>query len=778
MKRIARLVIACLLSALIYPGYEAIGQIAGHHLLLDSLFRDKGEVSFCVQVDSYKEIPIISSLISIARVEGKTVHAFANRHELSRFLDLGYDPVFYQVHIPDDLTMSDYSSVRQNYEWDSYPTYDAYIGRMFQFEDDYPDLCRIETIGTLPSGRKLLAARISDQVDLQEGEPQFLYTSSMHGNETGGYVLMLRLIDHLLSLYGTDPDITWLVDNLEIFINPLANPDGTYAGGNNTIAGATRGNANNVDLNRNYPDPEDGPHPDGNPWQPETLAFMEFANTHDIVMGANFHSGNELVNYPWDTWAQRHADDDWWMFVSYEYADTVHAHSNGYFYGQGTGVTNGYDWYTISGGRQDYMTYFHNGRECTIEISDEFIYPASQLPVLWEYNYRSFLNYMRQCAFGISGTITDAATGDPIMARIVIDGHDTDSSHVYSSLPAGNYHRLIHEGTYTLEIKSPGYFPVSIPDVNVVNYQKTELNVQMTTGDLIADFSAGDRSVPAGGSVQFTDESYGDILTWSWVFEGGIPAISPEQHPAVTYPQAGLYTVSLTVSDGISSNTIERTAYILVSVEFLMQNGEYSTCSGMFFDSGGEGGNYGNNQNMVMTFYPDAPGKKLAFNFIYFSVEDHPSCDYDWLRIYDGPAITSPMIGEYCGSEGPGSIAATNDEGALTFRFHSDAMVTSAGWVAEISCDVSTDDNVSIHTGIPVRVFPNPAGDHLIFRFAEPVPGPVQYNLYTASGALVLRGEMSEVNEKQIDTQSLHQGIYVLEIFSQQSRIFRKIMVQ
>ena len=151
-----------------------------------------------------------------------------------------------------------------------------------------------------------------------------LYTSTMHGDETVGYILMLHLIDSLLNGYGSVQRITNLLNNYQIYINPLANPDGTYAGGNNTVYGATRNNANGVNLNRNFPDPEAGPHPDGYPWQKETMAFMHYDSIHHFVMSANYHAGDELVNYPWDTWAKLHADDAWFQFVSHEYADTVH----------------------------------------------------------------------------------------------------------------------------------------------------------------------------------------------------------------------------------------------------------------------------------------------------------------------------------------------------------------------------------------------------------------------------------------------------------------------
>ena len=90
---------------------------------------------------------------------------------------------------------------------------------------------------------------------------------------------------------------------MEIYITPLANPDGTYHGGNNTVSGAWRGNANGIDLNRNYWDPADGQHPDGEVWQTETIANMNFMAAHHFVISANFHGGAEVVNYPWDTWS-------------------------------------------------------------------------------------------------------------------------------------------------------------------------------------------------------------------------------------------------------------------------------------------------------------------------------------------------------------------------------------------------------------------------------------------------------------------------------------------
>ncbi len=65
---------------------------------------------------------------------------------------------------------------------------------------------------------------------------------------------MLHLADYLLKNYSLSGRVKNLVDNLDIWINPLANPDGTYNHGD-TINLPTRYNANGYDLNRNFPDP-------------------------------------------------------------------------------------------------------------------------------------------------------------------------------------------------------------------------------------------------------------------------------------------------------------------------------------------------------------------------------------------------------------------------------------------------------------------------------------------------------------------------------------------
>ncbi len=418
----------------------------------------KGEVYFSFTIKSKQELAGLTKVLSIDNVKDLKVFAYANKKQFGQFVALGYE---YTVlpHPGDALPgVKMYAAgIKAAYDYTTYPTYDAYLSLMQGFQTSHPDLCRIVEIGQTVNGRKLLFARISDNVDSTEAEARFMYTSSMHGNETTGYVLMLRLIDYLLTRYGSDSEVANLVNNLEIWINPLANPDGTYAAGNGTVNGSKRTNANNVDINRNFPGPE-SPHPDGEAYQLETQAFIGIAARYRFVMSCNFHGGTEVINYPWDVWQRRHADDAWYQYVSHEYADLAQgASGSSYMTGFNDGITNGYDWYTVTGSRQDYMNYFASCREVTIEISTVQLLPESELDRHWNYNYRSFLAYMKESILGIRGKVTDGTTNQPVEAKIEITGHDLDNSFVYSGNSFGDFYRPIFGGTYTLTASADGY---------------------------------------------------------------------------------------------------------------------------------------------------------------------------------------------------------------------------------------------------------------------------------------------------------------------------------
>ncbi len=444
----------------------------------DGLLREEvirfGQARVKVSFTRRAEINNLSEYVSVSSVSDNNAEIVLSPLTIDWFILRKYDYVI--IERPDSKSIITAHDVINAMEWDSYPTFTQYDSIMRSFAQLYPSLCLLDTIGTSIYGKLILVVKISDNVNEDEDESEVFYTSTMHGDETAGFVLMLRLADYLLKNYNTSSRIKELVDNLEIWINPLSNPDGTYRTGD-IISDPVRSNANGYDLNRNFPDPGIS----GVVRQKETIDMMKFMRERRFVLSANFHSGAEVVNYPWDRWSRLHADNDWFYDISRKYADTVHLYSPvGYMNDLQNGVTNGYAWYSIRGGRQDYVTYELQGREVTIELVNSYVTSSDQLDPLWQYNWRSLLGYLENAMYGIHGIVKDAITGVPVAARILISGHDKDSSHIYSDTLTGSFTRLLAPGTWDLMFTASGYYETEATSIVVVEGQATEIIVEMT----------------------------------------------------------------------------------------------------------------------------------------------------------------------------------------------------------------------------------------------------------------------------------------------------------
>lgn len=433
------------------------------------------EYYFSFELHDLSRLSSLGQIVSIDGIEGYTVYAYANDTEWTVFQKTGLSSrLLPHPGINPEAKMAE--SKLQMRSWDSYPTYQAYLDMMYAFAQDYPTLCRIVDAGTTVGGRKILFAVISDNVQQREVEPRLMYTSTMHGDETVGYVLMLRLIDTLLSGYGSDTRLTNLVNNAELWINPNANPDGTYYAGNNTVSGSRRANQNGYDLNRNFPSPA-GTQYSGQPLQIETTHMMNLGMQERFHLVANFHGGAEVVNYPWDHQYTLHTDDQWYQSISRAYATSAQNNSPaGYLTYLNNGITNGAAWYVTTGNRQDWTNYAARGREVTIEVSNTKNPAASTLPGFWTYNYDALLGYLEQGLFGIHGIVKDSA-GNPLPATITVLNHDDNLTTVQTVADLGTFYRYLSPGVYSISASTPGYDNIVVENVIVSSNVKTPIEI-------------------------------------------------------------------------------------------------------------------------------------------------------------------------------------------------------------------------------------------------------------------------------------------------------------
>ena len=221
-----------------------------------------------------------------------------------------------------------------------------------------------QVIGLTIENRIMWAFKISDNPNIDEDEPEVLYTAAIHAREVITPLILMYFIDHLLNNYDSDPDIQNLVDNRELwFIMPL-NPDGYYR--NEVISpdggGMWRKNRRDngdgsygVDLNRNYAyqwglddigsspvtyyDDYRGTAPFS---EPETQYVRDFIIAHDFVITLYYHSYSNLVLYPWGYNGNPTPDHEIFDAIG----DSIYVR-NGYGYGpDALYIVNGYsdDW--------------------------------------------------------------------------------------------------------------------------------------------------------------------------------------------------------------------------------------------------------------------------------------------------------------------------------------------------------------------------------------------------------------------------------------------------
>ncbi len=381
------------------------------------------------------------------------------------------------------FSVSPISGGRRARTADGYPTPREIGADLAELAARYPGICRLDTIGRSVQGRELWMVRISDNPDIEEDEPEILYIGGFHGDEPPGTILCLDFIRLLLETYGTDAGTTSLVDDLEIWVLPLMNPDGYAAGSRYTAEGA--------DLNRSFPDRIRDPvnSPEGRPV--EVRHLMNWVFDHSPVLSASFHTGALVVNYPFDASFDPDAryaaapDDALFIRQSLTYASLNPSMSESPWFSNG--ITNGLAWYPVYGGVQDWLYVWQGCNQVTVEVSDIKILNPSELDLLWEENRRSMIAYAGWSRKGIRGRVRDSRTGAPLAAAVRTVGIDHD---VYTDPEVGDYHRMLLPGRYSVAFRATGYYGGIVSDIEVGETAATRIDVtldRLKKGDVNGD---------------------------------------------------------------------------------------------------------------------------------------------------------------------------------------------------------------------------------------------------------------------------------------------------
>ena len=253
-----------------------------------------------------------------------------------------------------EILDADLEAHRAKINFGPYYTYEEAVAELDSLHARYPNIVSQKfSIGQSIEGRELWVVRISDNPEVDENEPAVFLNAAIHAREPGGVSTVFGFIHYLVRNYGVDPTVTWLINNRELYIEPVVNPDGYVY--NETSDGYWRKNKrdNNhdgrfeeyedgVDLNRNfgymwgYDDHGSSPTPSSQVYrgtaafsEPETDNMRIFVDSIKPRIVINYHTYSNLVIYPWGYVNQPTPDQNVYVAMAQRMTRV-----NGYDYGR------------------------------------------------------------------------------------------------------------------------------------------------------------------------------------------------------------------------------------------------------------------------------------------------------------------------------------------------------------------------------------------------------------------------------------------------------------
>ncbi len=484
-----------------------------------------------------------------------------------------------------------------------YRNYSEIRDILLQTVAEYPEIAALHDIGDSwektagLADRDILAIKISDNVDTEEDEPEFLLLALHHAREWPTSETALNVIKNITEGYGTDPRISWLVDNREIWVVPVVNPDGLDFAltADDMWRKNRRDNMDGtfgVDLNRNYNGSENG-DPLG-AWggagtsdlnysdvycgeapfsEPETQAVRDLSRAHDFQIAFDFHTYDDSVMWPWGYTANLTADDEHFVDIGHQLASL-----NGYAAAQSV------DLYATTGDSLDWLYGSLGIFAFLFEMGATEFHPDFEedvLEIVYE-NYAPTLLGIELCGdryqspFEIShaplGDSPFSAAGHTVSADITAGrGVDTSSPRVVYSVDGGAWQESpmtggssgdTYEGTIpsqvagsvveyyifaedlgAVELTSPRYAP----------YEVYSFSVTESPNDPPVADAGADASTPLGGEVVFDSSGSSDdagivSYTWTFLYNGSEVSLDGPS-PSFRFWTEGLYTVTLNVTD-------------------------------------------------------------------------------------------------------------------------------------------------------------------------------------------------------------------------------------
>lgn len=241
---------------------------------------DKQDISEYSFSSDNKNIQKIVNSFEIIQVTGKEINVYVPTFKSVEFETLA--PKAKLIH------KSIYHEAKnESSQASGYRKFDQVVQTMKELAAKYPDKVMLGSYGQSAKGVPLYYLKVSDNVALDESEPELLITSATHGDEIITTESLLRFIETFLDESKTNTRLEKMIQDHEIFFVPVVNPDG--------FKRRRRYTADGTDPNREYPYP-DKPNKKSVKCIDEEIKFF---HSRKFVATIDLHAYGEMIMYPW-----------------------------------------------------------------------------------------------------------------------------------------------------------------------------------------------------------------------------------------------------------------------------------------------------------------------------------------------------------------------------------------------------------------------------------------------------------------------------------------------
>lgn len=471
-----------------------------------------------------------------------------------------------------------------------YRDYNQVVSDLQQLQAQYPYLVQVHNIGDswgkiysvdypfyANYNHSIWAVKVSANVTESMDKSAFYFVGEHHAREPISTEMCFTILEHLVENYGSDPEVTAILDESEVWIVPLLNPNGHKVvldqqdiwwrknmrdnnGNHDFDTDYTSGmGADGVDLNRNYgyrwgysntTDLQYWPsyHGPGPFSEPETQALANLLASRRFLAGISYHTHGQYVLYPFGYLMNLVAPDSYELrTLAQEIAGQIlkHNSTNQYY-----DAMPSWQLYPVSGSSDDWIYGVTGAFAYTVEMATTFIPHFYDIPQITAQNLNGAMMLLKRGQKKmLTGHVTDAITGHPLPARIWVQDYD-DLPQGYPALYAnasfGTYYRLLPEGQHLVRYVLPGYQTQSrvvtiLPDAVTVEDIQLEptypIALQITIVDVL-DQPVADASLIFESDPQHVYLSNGDGLIV-------IPEFYPGEY-SVTITKLGFSTLRYT----------------------------------------------------------------------------------------------------------------------------------------------------------------------------------------------------------------------------------------